>query len=173
MAQISEIIQIEQERTLDSCNVIHLFQEGSFIRAYEWSAWLCVQSLGKFKVTKRKYKNIDPLVAFIGFPVTSFGKYIGDKFVVNNIDENRRDIQLTMEVTSFEELQTEFEEWKTTLPVAEPSEKKNAVSGNTLNSGVTITGVMRKILAFPLENSTPMQSMAFIAEVKQELSQVI
>ena len=39
--QLKEILSIEENRTEDSRGVIHLFQEGTFYRAYEWSAWLC------------------------------------------------------------------------------------------------------------------------------------
>ena len=42
MAKLSEILSIEKERADDpALRVIHLYQEGSFLRAYDWSAWLC------------------------------------------------------------------------------------------------------------------------------------
>ena len=44
MSQLKEILSIEQERSsLEQCAVIHLFREGTFYRAYEWSAWLCLR----------------------------------------------------------------------------------------------------------------------------------
>lgn len=46
--QLKEILSIEENRTEGSRGVIHLFQEGTFYRAYEWSAWLftgmCISS---------------------------------------------------------------------------------------------------------------------------------
>ena len=43
MARISEILEIEKQRTdKEQWNVINLFKEGGFYRAYEWSAWLIV-----------------------------------------------------------------------------------------------------------------------------------
>lgn len=36
-----EIIKREAERTPDDRMVLHFYQEDSFYRAYEWSAWLC------------------------------------------------------------------------------------------------------------------------------------
>ena len=38
--------------------VIHLFQEGSFYRAYEWSAWLMYRYFHEFKVTHRRMKGL-------------------------------------------------------------------------------------------------------------------
>ena len=58
MAKLAEILSKEREREsrIHQCE-IHLFQEGSFLRAYEWSAWLCCQFISQFKVTHRKLKN--------------------------------------------------------------------------------------------------------------------
>ena len=41
MPQLKEILETERNRpTLEQCSVVHLFREGTFYRAYEWSAWL-------------------------------------------------------------------------------------------------------------------------------------
>lgn len=53
---------------------VHLHKEGSFLRAYDWSAWLCCRYLHDFKVTKRQFKGIEAPVAYIGFPETSLVK---------------------------------------------------------------------------------------------------
>ena len=74
--QLKEILSIEENRTEDSRGVIHLFQEGTFYRAYEWSAWLCHRYVHQFKVTHKLFRNIESSVLFVGFPVTlvhSFG----------------------------------------------------------------------------------------------------
>ena len=70
---------IEQERQAVKAgrlSDIHLHQEGSFLRAYDWSAWLCCRYLHDFKVNKRAFKGIDEPVAYIGFPETSLQKWI-------------------------------------------------------------------------------------------------
>lgn len=53
-----KIIAKEVERTSDDRMVVHLYQEGSFYRAYEWSAWLCHRYINQFKVTHRHFKSI-------------------------------------------------------------------------------------------------------------------
>ncbi|MBQ7689702.1 MAG: hypothetical protein IJT30_00680 [Muribaculaceae bacterium] len=55
MAAIKEILEFETacgDREMQ--RVVHLFQEGSFYRAYEWSAWLMCRFLHEFKVTHRR-----------------------------------------------------------------------------------------------------------------------
>lgn len=73
MAQLKEIIEIDRQRDLSAdSNVIHLFQEGSFYRAYEWSAWLCVTYVNSLmKVTHKPIKNSNETFCFVGFPVSS------------------------------------------------------------------------------------------------------
>ncbi len=76
MAKIKDILAIESRRvTAEQCRTVYLFQEGTFYRAYEWSAWLCVRYIQQFKTTKRMFKNEDASIVFVGFPVTSLEKY--------------------------------------------------------------------------------------------------
>ncbi|MBQ0048439.1 MAG: hypothetical protein KBT33_13210 [Prevotellaceae bacterium] len=74
MSQIKQILQTENDRSDDNRNVIHLYQEGTFYRAYNWSAWLCHRYINQFKVTHRHFNSIEKSVLFVGFPVTSIGK---------------------------------------------------------------------------------------------------
>ena len=41
MAKLKEILEVEcRSQSADDVRTIHLFAEGTFYRAYEWSAWL-------------------------------------------------------------------------------------------------------------------------------------
>lgn len=76
MPKLAEILQKERERaTIEQCAVIHLFQEGTFYRAYEWSAWLCHRYVKEFKPTHRLLKDSDDSIVFVGFPLTSLERY--------------------------------------------------------------------------------------------------
>ena len=76
--QLKEILSIEENRTEDSRGVIHLFQEGTFYRAYEWSAWLCHRYVHQFKVTHKLFRNIEFSVLFV-----KGGSYLGSLFRVD------------------------------------------------------------------------------------------
>lgn len=68
MAKLQDILTVEQDRPdSQSVRVVHLFLEGSFLRAYEWSAWLCCRYLNEFKATRRQIKNTVQDFVFIGF----------------------------------------------------------------------------------------------------------
>lgn len=69
MSQLKEILEREKDRSsLEQCGKIHLFREGTFYRAYEWSAWLCLRYYTELKVTHRLLKGGEDIV-FVGFPL--------------------------------------------------------------------------------------------------------
>ena len=88
---------IEQERQqvqAGRLGDIHLHKEGTFLRAYEWSAWLCCRYLNDFKANKQKFKNIDLPVAYIGFPETSLSKWLPEGAEQRKESDNHLVLQL-------------------------------------------------------------------------------
>ena len=58
MAKLQDILTVEQDRPdSQSARVVHLFLEGSFLRAYEWSAWLCCRYLNEYKAANTPPKT--------------------------------------------------------------------------------------------------------------------
>jgi len=187
MAQISDILSIERERfSLEECRVIHLFLEGSFLRSYEWSAWLCVTMIKEFKVTHRMMKNVDESVAFVGFPQTSLGNHTPVGASVTQMGDKCYDLVLPeimfQEQDTPEEMNVLFNEWKLSVPLMDPStkkkEEKTSSSANPFgveqpSSRPHIMGIMQQILAYPVESKSPIESMLFLAEIKQKLATII
>ena len=59
MSVTRELIEEESQREdAGTLNGINLHREGTFLRAYNWSAWLCYRYLHDFKVNKRVFKGI-------------------------------------------------------------------------------------------------------------------
>jgi len=56
MATIKEMLETEHKR--DRQDVIHLFGEGTFWRAYEQSAWLCVRSVSRAKGYPQNWEGL-------------------------------------------------------------------------------------------------------------------
>lgn len=96
MSQLKEILEKEKERgSLEQCAVIHLFREGTFYRAYEWSAWLCLRYFTELKVTHRMLKGgidiiFDPFGRICNPPETNISicnaKKTAKNYVINIID---------------------------------------------------------------------------------------
>lgn len=179
MAQIKEILQIEKERAnMEQWMVIHLFREGTFYRAYEWSAWLCLRYFTELKVTHRLLKNGEDIV-FVGFPVTSIERYTPEGAVVSPCDDNNTDLLLSVEAFPFgadgEELHSDFENWKQSQPLTEASKKrKDEIRVATeRNAHPRLSDVMFSILAYPIEQHSPMECMMFLSDMKKQISEIL
>lgn len=189
MAKISEILEIEKERTEAlTWNVIHLFKEGGFYRAYNWSAWLIVtvaysddvrkgQSDRKpLNVSRKKTKSGDNDFAFVGFPLKSMEKFIPYHTSFTPVNDCQIDITIELPATetpiSYEVLQQSFDEWKQSIAIQEDKPKREGVSPDEAvqASPRSITQVMQQVLSFPLESRTPMECMSFISLLKQQLA---
>lgn len=189
MAQIKDIIEVERQReTREQWLTIHLFREGSFFRAYEWSAWLCVLYVSdKLKVSHKQSRKEGFSFCFVGFPVTSMEKYTPLGAAVTMIDDRRVEIRLeegAMEAeASAETLSEAFLQWKEQQPFAaassevvveRPRDAGTWVSqGSVPHQPMRITDVMQMILAFPIESRSPMQAMQFLSEVKERLARMV
>ena len=172
--------QVQKGQTRD----VHLHREGSFLRAYDWSAWLCCRYLHDFKVNKRQFKGIDEAVAYIGFPETSLQKWIPEGAEQRVEDEKHLVLTLpeVMVTDGPDVLAAAYDEWKESIPLTEPQPGLRKRGGgkdvvddddNISCHSATLTGVMQRILAFPIESRSPLESMTFLADVKRQLATLI
>ena len=169
---------IEKEKDLVEAGQVsdlHLHREGTFIRAYDWSAWLACKYLHDFKVNKRTFKGIDEPVVYIGFPETSLEKWIPEGAVQRLEDEKYLVVTLPelMITDTYETMAAAYNEWKDALPLTESNpglRKKGGCKDVCMpeadNAPITLTTIMQRILAFPIESKSPLESMAFLADPK-------
>lgn len=181
MSSTKEIVDQESRQTSGSRLDIHLHREGTFLRAYEWSAFLACRYLHDFKVNKRQFKDIEQPVAYIGFPDTSLMKWIpegagqrveGEKHLVVKLPE-------MMVSDDLDTMAQAFAEWKDGIPLAEhqggkrkPS-KDDSPSSFDATTHASLTSIMQRVLAFPIESKSPLESMTFLADIKRQLASLI
>lgn len=124
MAQLKDILEIERRRIPQGPhNTIYLFPEGTFYRAYEWSAWLCCRYMNQFKATRREMKGeMGETVVFIGFPITSLGKFLPEDAQVSSNED--KSVSIALPVSVFREGEDTdasgdaFRHWKKSIPLA-------------------------------------------------------
>lgn len=176
----TEILEIEKSREINgNYATIYLFAEGSFYRAYDWSAWLCFRYINQFKPTKRELKNENgDTIVYVGFPVTSLSRYIPENGTTVSREDKGVEVDLPIETFSgveLESLKKDFQNWKNSVPVA--VSKKSSVREDLKNGGGEqphrMSEIMFKILAYPLEQKSPMECMSFIAELKQQITSLL
>ena len=160
MAKLSEIQTIEDARaeTIQQ-RQIHLFADGSFYRAYEWSAWLCCRYINKFQTTKRHNKSLDKDLVFVGFPKMSLPKFTPENVEPRELSEGHLVMSLPETLMpEGEDYNKDFENWKTAIPLAQPQQKPLPVLADR---PVSLTGVMKKVMAYNVLEHTPIESMQF------------
>lgn len=183
MSLTKEIAERENSRTIADYMEFHLFKEGTFLRAYEWSAFLGCRYLHEFKVNKRTFKGIEDPVAYIGFPETSLMKWMPEGAEQRVEDEKHLVVRLTdmLVIDDLDVMIAAYKEWKDAIPLTEsqPGLRKRGggkavdSDGPDGNCPTTLTTIMQRILAFPIESKSPIESMTFLAEVKQRLALLI
>lgn len=182
MAKIGDILDLEKKRSEpDEMRSIYLWPDGTFYRAYEWSAWLCVRYIRQFKVTRRMFKAMKTDMLFIGFPQTSLEKFKPETAVVNELP-SKCIVLILPEVMvapdSGSTLEADYQNWRTTIPLAEGKETKlsaeqQSLSGRANTGSVSMTGIMKQILEFPVESHSPIDCMLFLVDVKKNISSLL
>lgn len=142
---------------------IRLITSGSFLRAYNHSAWLFHKCISQFKVTRKHIKSLDREVFFIGFPVDRLLVTIGKREIITS--DYGCDVVLSPEEIPKEE---EYESWKSTVPVSPTS--------NADFNSLPLTGldaereVIRLIKEYPIERKTPLDYMNFLSDLRNMLN---
>lgn len=184
MAQLSTIIDAERSRPdFDAKREIRLYPDGTFFRAYEWSAWLCVRYIRQLKVTRRTLKNVDTDIVFVGFPKNSLDKYILENTEVIQTDEHiilRLSSQIFPPETECEVLTTDFSAWRESVPKAADKKKESKAGIHAAGNGAiqtvqpqTLSGIMQRVLRFDVMNSSPMVCMNFLNTIQQDLKELM
>ncbi len=172
MAKLAEIFTFEKERTdLSQHRKIHLFADGSFYRAYEWSAWLCCRYISKFQTTKRHNKTLETDVVFVGFPKTSLQKFTPKDAVITTISEDHLLMVLpeTM-MPDGEDYNRGFDNWKTAIPLAQTKDKPLPALADR---PVSMTGVMKKVMGYNVLEHSPIECMQFIQDIQRQLAEIL
>lgn len=180
--QLKEVFAKEQSRKeLVDYRTIYLIPEGTFYRAYEWSAWLCHRYVSQFKPTHRLLKNAEDSVVFVGFPMTSLERHTPEGATMTEQEDKTMAIILPETLfgeTTTEQLQTDYANWKKSVPLVKSKEQgaKNQEQGaksqdKNVKTDIGIDEIVRRVLAYPIEQHSPMEAVAFLSEIKQQLSE--
>jgi len=175
--QLKEVFAKEQSRK-DGVDfrTIYLIPEGTFYRAYEWSAWLCHRYVSQFKPTHRLLKNAEDSVVFVGFPMTSLERHTLEGATVAEQEDKTLAVVLPETLfgeTTIEQLQTDYANWKRSVPLVKSKNQEQGAKSQDKNTktDIGVDEIVKHILAYPIEQHSPMEAMAFLSEIKQQLSE--
>ena len=174
---IADIIKLETDRN-NSFNVVHLIKEGNFYHANDWSAWLMTkfpigEAVNKpMNVTAKKLKD-GYIHAFVGFPVTSLGKYVPNDGSVTFVPVSDEQIDVTLNVdfgdATIEDVRAHVDEWKESLPIIDKKQKRESRDVSEVAQRATrMSDIVNRILSFPLADKSPMEAWEFVRQLQQQ-----
>lgn len=161
MPSISEVIKFEKATP---AGIIRLIKSGDFLRAYNRSAWLFLQFITQYKVTRKFVKQLNEDVYFIDFPAGKMHETLGDRKTESTelgYDVMLRDTEQPDEA--------EFPKWLSTI-APEPA---SAADHNSL----PMTGaeaereVLRQLCEFRMEKATMVDCVVFLSKLREMLAQ--
>lgn len=188
---MTDLERIKQEKRHSETELykIHLYKNGDWWRATEWSAYLCQFCQNsddgkKLRPIHRQLKGSDDGIVLVGLKLSSFEKYfpfvkIDDNSVIKDghieIDLGQK-IDDNINIANYEKL---LNDWKLSIPYCKSKSNYNSklVDNGLDNLGDICNGkiyfVLKKILSYPLAQRTLLDNVNFINDMQHEIAAII
>lgn len=179
----------KERKDISDWKTIYLYREGTFLRAFNASAWLLATYVYNDEFRKqvggKQPLQVQHLMSktngdyiFAGFPVASIDKYVT---MCDKRDENSDVVVLTMYdiiaplFQTAEEYEEAYAKYVASLPPAKEKKDKpkQQQSFNSEDDGANVMAsgglfeILRSIVAYPLEEKTPLETVDEFRRLKR------
>ena len=179
----------KERKDISDWKTIYLYREGTFLRAFNASAWLLATYVYNDEFRKqvggKQPLQVQHLMSktngdyiFAGFPVASMDKYVT---MCDKRDENSDVVVLTMcdiiapLFQTVEEYEEAYAKYLASLPPAKDKKDKpkQQQSFNSEDDGANVMAsgglfeILRSIVAYPLEEKTPLETVDEFRRLKR------
>ena len=179
----------KERKDISDWKTIYLYREGTFLRAFNASAWLLATFVYNDDFRKqlggKQPLQVQHLMSktngdyiFAGFPVASIDKYVT---MCDKRDENSDVVVLTMYdiiaplLQTAEEYEEAYAKYLASLPPAKEKKDKpkQQQSFNSEDDGANVMAsgglfeILRSIVAYPLEEKTPLETVDEFRRLKR------
>ena len=179
----------KERKDISDWKKIYLYREGTFLRAFNASAWLLATFVYNDDFRKqlggKQPLQVQHLMSktngdyiFAGFPVASIDKYVT---MCDKRDENSDVVVLTMHdiiapmFQTVEEYEEAYAKYLASLPPAKEKKDKpkQQQSFNSEDDGANVMAsgglfeILRSIVAYPLEEKTPLETVDEFRRLKR------
>lgn len=179
----------KERKDISDWKTIYLYREGTFLRAFNASAWLLATYVYNDEFRKqvggKQPLQVQHLMSktngdyiFAGFPVASMDKYVT---MCDKRDENSDVVVLTMYdiiaplLQTAEEYEEAYAKYVASLPPAKEKKDKpkQQQSFNSEDDGANVMAsgglfeILRSIVAYPLEEKTPLETVDEFRRLKR------
>ena len=173
---VEEIYETEK-RNDNNLFDIHFHLEGSFWRAYEWSAYLSrnfpsdLKDDERLNPMKKTTKNCEEGYVQVGLQLPSFDKYFP------NVTDNEEIFEMnnkyiTIHAESFfkgedlSDYETILNEWKSTIKLSSKEKKKYKEIKIESNIKPTLDSLIKEIIRYPIESKNLIESLQFLSYIR-------
>jgi len=161
---IAEKIQCSVDKT-----IFTLFKEGVFYKCYNEDAMVFAQKVKAYKVSCKYVKNIDAEVLSLGFPVSEADKgRLSFDMLSKTLEADKYDDK-TDKVTFYlkDNIKQGYENWYKEVINENQAQYADVHDiSKPATNGLQASELVVLIKNFDLANSTPMQGLVFIHELK-------
>lgn len=179
----AEEIFESEKRNGDDLYDIHFHMEGSFWRAYEWSAYLArnfpsgLDDSQRLKAIRKSAKGNEGGYVQVGLQLSSFDKYFpnvtDDSGVFEMADKHiiihsRR----FFEDADFSDYSSVLDKWKADIRVGGKKRRTKGGDGIETTESVSMESLIREITAYPMESKTLIESMQFLAHIRDAAAKI-
>ena len=190
--KISEALDNERNRKeKEKWNKMYLHKDGKFYHVYEWSAWLLKNFVLTEEYQKERgddkalqaflYKTRKSEYVIVGFPVESLSKYVPFYTNITPLEHDDLEIEISLPdcyaEAEYEAIESVYEQWRSMCESKESKKVQHQISQQEMtNRALCRSGlfaIISKVLAYPVEKSTPADNINFISEVKQEVAALL
>lgn len=166
---IAEKIQYAADK-----KVVTFFKEGLFYKCYNEDAMVFAQKVKNYTVSSKFVKSIGNDVLSLGFPVSEVEKgalsleYISEKINSVSVEEKENNIVFLL---GDEHLKNGYQDWIETIKeekIIEAAKEPSPIYKTTHDTAT----ILSMIKNYDMANSTPMQGLGFIQELKLEVQRI-
>ena len=178
-----------QRENAEQRHVIHLFREGKFFRAFNYSAWLLseyvyneayrqsIKATNPISVTRNGSQNEGDYIV-CGFPIHSIDKYRGG-LDYQVLDEEQAVIKMPefaveLEGDDYQKGYEEFAAGITKKPKKTDEQRqfgKSDLDGNVRSLGMI--DIIRKANNYVIAEHTPIEVMLFFEEIQKDIHRLL
>ena len=178
---VQEIFESEK-RNGDNLYDIHFYMEGSFWRAYEWSAYLSRNFPSKLnederlKPLKKVTKDFEGGYVQVGLQLSSFEKYFPGVVDDDTVFEMQNKCIIIHAKSffidnDFSEYENILNEWKNNVKLSDKEKKKRREITTGRHNNVddnSVDSLIREIISYPIENKNLVESLQFLSYIRDK-----
>ena len=153
--------------------IFTLYKEGIFYKCYNEDAMAFVQKIKEYKVNSKFVKSVSTEVLSLGFPISEVEKgnlsmaSVSEKIGAKAFEENEGNIVFSL--TNID-IKKDYEAWKNSIQEKIIEEVKELAI--QYQRPPNTNEIISMIKNYDLANSTPMQGLNFIQQLKMEIQKI-